>query len=1202
MNLITLRFHATKSGRRKQNFLCMKFTAIFLLAACLQLSANTYSQQVTLKMKNVRIQTVFNEINHQTGFQFFYKDALLNTVKRISIDVKDVSLEDALKTCFKNLDITFSIIEQTIVVKEKESHLVNSENGNSETVEEAMLVKGKVTDARGNNLEGATVLVKETNQAVVSDVNGNFSIEILPGQTLLISYVGYEDAEYKVGTAKQISIALIEKSGTLKSVALINTGYQSLPKERTAGSFSSVSSDEIKNKTFSMNVIDRIEGLAPGLSVNYGTGNEKFLIRGLSSIQSSRSPLVVVDGVPIIDYESLTSLVNPDDVESVSILRDATATSIWGSAAANGVIVVTTKKGKTSSQPQRIKVRYSGFFSFRGQPDLSYNNMMNTDQFLSTSRELFSITDNPWANVTNTLGAVPIIPPHERIQYDLARGLIDASTANARFDSLSKYNNSGQLLNYLAQPSFLSNHSLSFDGGSQFHSYYGSMAYTIDKNENKSNLSRYQMNLRQDFVFSPAIKFDLITNVSYEKTKKFLLSDLPNGINNYLPYAMFADESGNHLSQAYLKRQEEFRASSEALSGINLDYVPLDEPSHTLNDQINFSTRINAGLSIKLLKGLSYEGRAQYQRGALEGYEYYDQNSYKVRNELVFYTKTPATPGGAPTYYLPNTGGHYATQNNTAEGWTLRNQLNYDKAFKKDHQLTIIAGTEIRNTLYKSIQTYRRGYDFQTQTYALYNEDSLAVRGVTSPVNFLPGRTTSNLLTSKPVTYTESEKRFVSAYSNSAYTFKRKYTINGSIRFDQSNLFGSDKSLQYKPIWSVGGAWNISKESFFDVKSISNLNLRITYGLGGNAPNPGFGGPYDIVSASNVSYFSGLGLGYTVLVPRNEKIRWERTATTNIGVDFSLFSGRIDGSIDMYKKITTDLLGYQPADPTSGWSYAYTNLGDIENKGIEVMLNAEVVKTKNLKWNTIFTLAHNKNKIISLKTASALSASGKTNSTFVEGYSSYGLFAYNYIGLDANGNPLALKENGIDTARRSADLTVADPVYMGTTQPLWYGGITNTVTYKKITFSFLVVYNLGNVMRRDVNQFYTGRLTSNIPVYIQDRWQNPGDESITDVPKYVGTTAQNNLRYVNFYTQATTNVISASYMKLRDLTVSYSLPKSFLSKISMADCSVYAQAGNIMLWRGNSFNIDPEYYNLRAGVRTTAMPAIFTIGFRTTFK
>jgi TonB-linked SusC/RagA family outer membrane protein len=1188
-----------KKKYRAQNLLTMKLTFIFLFSALMQVAALGYSQQVTLSFKNARLQQVFTEINRQTGHQFFYRDGLLDKVGKVSVNFKDIDLRVALERCFKDLPITFSLVENTIVVKE-----IPKIDNPVLVIEKQVLetIRGRVTDTSGAPLQGATVMVKETNKIAITDRDGAFSIDATPGQTLVVSFIGYSSGAYKVGSTDQALIQLAAQSQNLKSVALLYSGYQAVQKERSAGSYSTVNNDDIKNKTFSMNVVDRLEGLVPGLAVNYGSSNEKFLIRGLSTIQASRSPLIVVDGVPISDYASVATLVNPQDVESITVLRDATAASIWGSAAANGVIVIETKKGKTSSQPQKTRVQFNSFAAFRGRPDLDYFNMMSTGQFLSSSREIFSSTDYPWATVTNSIGAIPIIPPHERIQYDLSRGLINSATANSRFDSLARYNNRDQISEYLTQPSMLVNNNLSFDGGSKFHSYYGSFAYTLDKNDTKTDLNRYQFNLRQNFIFSPAIKLDLITNLAYEKTKSFLLSDLAGTNSNYLPYAMFADESGNPLSQAYLKRQEEFRATSEAQSLINLDYIPLTETSKTLNDRVNFSARINAGLTIKLFRGMNYEGRAQYQRATIDAYEYYNQNSYRVRNENVFFTKAAPTPGGAPTYYLPSRGGHFITQNNSSVAWTIRNQLSFDRVFAQKHQVTAIAGTEIRNNLNKGLQNFRRGYDFQTQTYSLYNEDSLAVRGVTAPVNFLPSRTTNNLLASTPVTYSENERRFLSAYSNAAYTFNKKYTLNGSIRFDQSNLFGTDRSLQYKPIWSLGGAWNLSKESFFNVDAVNNLNLRLTYGLGGNAPNPGFGGPYDIVRASNVAYFSGLGTGYTVIVPRNEKISWERTTTTNFGVDFSLFGNRLSGSVDVYKKSTTDLLGYQPADPTTGWSFAYNNLGDLENKGVEIQLNSTNISSKKFRWTTDLTLSYNENKIVSLKSASTLTATGKVNSLFVEGYSAYGLFAYNYLGLDANGNPVALKANGKDSARRTADLTVADPVYMGSTQPLWFGGITNNLSYGQFSLSFLIVYNFGNVMRRDVNQFYTGRLSSNVPVYFSDRWRKPGDEAFTDVPKYIGNTAQNGLRFVNLYTQANTNVVSAAYAKLRDMTLTYALPKSLAGKLSMSDCSIYTQVSNVMLWRKNNFDIDPEYFNLAQGIRNGRMPAFYTIGFRTTFK
>lgn len=1181
-----------------KTMLIMKFTTILLLAACLQVSASGFSQTVTLSLKNASLQKVFKEINRQTGYEFFFKDELLKQAGKLDVNVKNLLLEDVLKYCLNNKPLTFTIIDKTIVIKEKNAQ----ESAPAEPL--PVPVKGRVTDTSGQPLNGATVQIKGTRKAVATDQYGNFAIDAKPGQILVISYVGYISTEATITTENPVlQLSLTARPSELNAVALISTGYQQLPKERSAGSFSTVTNDAIKNKSVSMNVIDRLEGLVPGLSINYGRSADRLLMRGLTSINADKSPLFVVDGVPINSASTLTSLINPEDVETVNFLRDATASSIWGAAAANGVIIITTRKGKTSTSPKKIQVNYSGFASFRGRPDLDYYHMMNSQPLVASAKEIFDITAYPWATVTTSASnnSTPVVVPHEQVMYDLARGVINQATADKLLDSLSYNNHQDQISNFLFQNSFLSNHSINFNGGSDYHSYYGSVSYTSDKSYNRSNLDRYQINLRQDFNFSKAIRLDLTANMSYEKSNKFLLTDFPGTASTLLPYVQLEDYSGNPLSLAYLLRHDPFRAVSESRSRINLDYVPLTEPGYTKNNTNNLTARINAGLTIKLWKGLSYEGRAQYQHGAINGYEYYNQNAYKVRNERVFFTQAATTPGGNPTYYLPTTGGHYLTNNTAQHAWTVRNQFSYDNTGSTKHQITALAGSEVRSSFSKSLGSFKRGYDFQTQSFGYVDEIFLGSTGVTNPVNFLPSRTV-NVLTVNQLTYGEQERRFFSVYGNLAYTYDRKYTINASIRMDQSNLFGSDPSTQYKPIWSIGGAWNIGHEKFFTSRQINNLKVRLTYGLAGNAPVPGQGGPYDIVGARNNAIFSGLGIGYVLFTPKNDLLSWERTATTNAGVDFGIWKNRVSGSFDIYKKITTDLLGYVPLDPTTGYSYAYDNLGSLTNKGVEMQLNTHNIRSEKLNWRTTFTLSYNKNRINELKRLTNLSFSQKLSGTQMEGYSAYPIFGFNYIGLDNTGNPMGLSQTN-DTIRLSTQVKLDDPLYAGTTQPLWYGGITNSVSYKNFSFSFLIVYNLGHQMRRDVNRFYTGRLTSNIPEYFVNRWKVTGDETKTDIPKYIANTATStSSRYTNLYTNALQNIVSASYAKLRDVTLNYSFSPDLTRKLSMSSLDLYAQVNNILLWTKNKNDIDPEYYDLQQGVRTDRMPAFYTIGIRASFK
>jgi TonB-linked SusC/RagA family outer membrane protein len=1181
-----------------------KVLGISLFITCLNLNAYSSAQIVTLDSKEVTLQKVFKEIYRQTGYQFFYEDALLDKAGKVNLSVKDKTIEETLSLVFNNLPLSYSIKNKTIVVSPiKKAVSYEKKDENKEPIL-ANPIKGKITNAAGESMVGVNVLTSSSQKGAISDINGNYSLEVeAEDKVLIFSYIGYVTRSVNIDGQTNMDIILLEEPFVLQEVSIVATGYQRLSKERSAGSFSMIKNDDFNVKSNSMSVIDRLEGLVPGLSVNYGRNSEKFLIRGLTSVNASKSPLIVVDGVPIFDGSTMTSLVNPDDIESVTLLRDATAASIWGAAAANGVIVITTKKGKTSAAPQKIQVNYNGFVSYRGVPDLDYYNLMNSNQLVQAGRDIFDATAFPWSVVTTAASnnSTPTVMPHEQVLYDLSRKIIGADVAQQRFDSLGGLNNRDQLRSFLQQPSKLSNHSINFNGGSTFHSFYGSLAYTRDENFNKNNLDRYQLNLRQDFIFSDAIRLDITTNIAYEKNDRFLLTDFPGTVNTLLPYAMLSDNGENPLSMAYLTRHQPFRSISENQSRINLDYVPLLEPGYTKNGSSTLSTRLNGGLTVKILKGLTYEGRAQYQRSTLDSYDYYDQNSYRVRNERVFFTQAPTTATSNPTYFLPVTGGHYLTNNNTQYAWTARNQLLYENSKNADHQITLLAGTELRADYSSRIGTFKRGFDFQTLTYSYIDEQFLGSTGVTNPVNFLPSRTI-NILNVNQHSYSEVERRFFSLYGNSAYTYKGKYTLNASIRMDQSNLFGSDPAAQYKPVWSVGGAWNISKESFFSTSTFDLLKLRATYGLSGNAPVPGQGGPFDIIGARNSAIFAGLGTGYVVFTPANDLLTWERTKTINMGIDFSLWNQRLSGYVDVYDKLTTDLLGFVPIDPTTGFSYAYDNLGSLKNRGIEVQLNSINIKGKDFSWRTIFTLSMNRNEILSLKRSSALTFSNKISGVQIEGYSAYPLFGYNYIGLDNAGNPLALSATN-DTLKLANQIKIDDPTYSGTTQPLWYGGLTNQISYKNFSLSFLVIFNLGHQMRLDVNRFYTGRLLTNQPTYFENRWKKEGDELTTDIPKYIANTSTSSTqRNTNFYTQGLSNITSASYAKLRDLTINYQFGKNIANKLSMKELSIYGQVNNILLWTKNQNKIDPEYYDYQLGVRLDRMPAFYTFGLRASFK
>jgi outer membrane receptor protein involved in Fe transport len=396
---------------------------------------------------------------------------------------------------------------------------------------------------------------------------------------------------------------------------------------------------------------------------------------------------------------------------------------------------------------------------------------------------------------------------------------------------------------------------------------------------------------------------------------------------------------------------------------------------------------------------------------------------------------------------------------------------------------------------------------------------------------------------------------------------------------DQSNLFGSDPSVQYKPIWAIGGAWKISEEEFMSSQSwLNDLSLRASYGLAGNSPDPGLGGKYDILNAGTSPGFETPG--YVIITPGNDKLTWEKTRTVNVGFDTRFIDNRISLSMDYYHKKTTDLLGYIALNPTSGWPFTLVNLGAMTNEGFEISLNTHNIKGKDFNWYTTFTFSHNKNEITKLEVETPYTFSSMPREgNYVEGYSANSLFAYRYAGLDSNGNPQVYdKEGNVVAGIDSPMLSTDDVAYMGTTVPKFYGGLGNRFTYKSLELSFLFVYNLGHVMRKDANTFWGGRPTGNFHNDFDKRWRNPGDEAFTNVPKYSAIPDPDNRTSLYYY--ADCNVLNASYIKLRDLALSWNVDPQICRKIYLEGVKLTFHISNLFYWAANNEGIDPEAYNL----------------------
>ncbi|WP_165825341.1 SusC/RagA family TonB-linked outer membrane protein [Pedobacter yonginense] len=1178
----------------------MKLTTFILIVSMMQVSAAGFAQRLNLKKNSISLEKVFLEIRKQTGYDVFFENTKLKTSTLINADFDNATLETVMNKIIGTNPLAYTISDKTIVLRDKETGFLEKITNYFNRAD----VRGRVVDSTGMPLPGANIRLKNGKASVYSNSNGEFTMTgVDPGSIIVITYIGYLTREVTVTAenANNLRVVMAFDTNKLAEVAIVSNGYQTISKERSAGSFTSVDMNVVSNRSTSMNVLQSLDGLVPGLVVNNAPNRSQLLIRGISTTGgttgtgTTAQPLYVVDGlaVPIItandNIPDIVLSINPQDVESITVLKDATAASIWGARAANGVIVITTKKGKFGS---KLRINYNGFVNFQGKPDLDYANLLNSRQFVETAKEIFTpayFAQYPYATVNTVIGGG--IYPLEYLYYN--NGFAPSQT---QLDALANTDNRQQIKDLLYRDAMLSNHSISLTGGSDKYAFYGSATYTntVSSVPGEKN-NTYKINVNQDFKINKALSLHLLTDFTNlrSSSKRNPQSGSSDIDYFFTPYQLFQDASGNNLSIPFMTGySNDVLTNAQARSRINLDYNPLNEFEYgnTLRDGL--LARINGGFKLNIIKGLRAEGTYGYIKGKNKVRDYESPQSYTVRKEVATFT-VAADPTVVPKYYLPNTtsplsGGRLTNLNGEQTKWDIRHQLIYDLNMGK-HALTVLAGQEAQEQFSSSTTTRVRGFDdilLTSQTV-----DFVTI-GALLPNTVLPNfSSVGSTMANDSFSTNETTSRYTSYYANLGYTYNSKYTFNASWRNDQSNLFGKDKAAQNKPIYAFGGKWTISNEEFMKpVAWIQSLALRATYGITGNSPEVGIAASQDIIRGSSSPFFQG-NTGTSIVTPGNPDLSWERTATTNLGLDFSILRNRLSASIDVYDKKSTNLLGIIFPNSFTGFPLGITgNQGTITNKGIEVNLSSENIRSQNFNWQTRWTFAYNKSTMVEISNfTQATTGAAQVNASIKLGYPAYALFAYQYGGLDNTGAPQVILADG--SVSKNPTITKADDLlYMGTQQPVYNGGLTNNFQYKNFTLSANMVYNLGHVMRRPRNLSYGGQFRRNVSVDFLSRWKVPGDEAFTDIPAFRTTSTP--AVETNYFTLGDVNVISASFVKLRDITLFYDLPKFLASKIKAQGVTFRAQVSNVMLWTKNKYGVDPEFLGAVAPYNQNT----FTIG------
>jgi TonB-linked SusC/RagA family outer membrane protein len=1040
-------------------------------------------------------------------------------------------------------------------------------------------VKGKIVN-EDNHPVIATVAVKGTKIATGTGQDGYFILKnVPPDAVLVISGVNIQTFEISIKGQSDLGI-LHAKNKVVQAdeVVVANTGYQSLKPNEINGSVVVIDNKTL-NRQVGTNILNRLNNVTSGLMFNIGKSNRNpqnntnISIRGLSTINGPLDPLIVLDG---FIYEGDINNINPNDVESVTILKDASAASIWGARAGNGVIVITTKSGHFN---RRLEVSANADVIVGSKPDLFYPGQITTADYIDMEQFLFNqgyfddqINYEPYKPLT----------PAAAIFLSRRNGLISASDSAQQINALKKIDSRNDYNKYVYTNGITQQYSVNMTGGSNNNAFLASLGY--DNNLSDLHATYKKLNVKIENTYRPVKNLQIGINAYYTN------SDAVTGMQGYnnpltrvngrtIPYFNLADQQGNPVSFPS-KYSDAYVDTAGDGKLLDWKYYPLDDYKHSQTTTNLSELYAITSIKYKISNAFNIDLKYQYQLQQTVLEHLADMQSFEARDMINSFSQLdPAT--GVVTYIVPK-GGIRELSNSTTRSSTARAQLNFDKTWNK-HSLSAIAGAETRQA---------KSYGDTYTTYG-YNSEPLTASTVDF-VNAYPDFITGNysMIGGSP-SFSNSTYRFVSFFGNAAYTFKKRYSFSASARKDGSNIFGVNTNDKWKPLWSVGAGWKISDESFYRSTLVPLLKIKATYGYSGNVDLTRTALPVGIYFTAPAPTF----LPATRIISiNNADLKWEQSRQINLGIEFSTKKSILSGSVDFYFKKGSDLYGETPYDYTTwGLDQEITkNVADMEGKGVDVNLRS-INFNRQFKWTT--NLLYNRN---SSKTTAYYSESSKNgiallgagNSIIpVVGKPLYGIVAYKWGGLDNQGNPQGYVDGKLSTDYRAianeADakgLSGGNIVFIGSGTPLSFGSLINTFTLKQFSLSINISYRFNYYFLKSALRYSAlvdGGVASSD---YEKRWQKPGDELVTNVPSFQYPVDS---RRDNFYALSSINVLPADNIRLEYINFSYSVRSK---KNWFDNVHVYANAANLgLIWKKNKEGLDPDYPSTFPPVKTWAL-------------
>lgn len=1047
---------------------------------------------------------------------------------------------------------------------QNKTFVVNTKNDLSDTLPVARTVKGKVIDAFGNTaLPNAAIKLLRSGTIILSDANGRFSITATTGDTIQFSYTGFNTVAKPVKNIAAdavLNIIMQPKASQLGDV-VVYTGYQSLPKERATGSFEHLN-NALLNQQVSTNITDRLEAITNGLLLDRKTNlTPGFVIRGISTILGAKGPLIVVDDFP---YDGDITNINPNDVENITVLKDAAAASLWGAKAGNGVIVITTKKGKFN---QNISTEFNINMSFTGKPDLGYIKQMNSSDFIDMEQMLYS---KGYYNAQLSSTSRPPVSPLVELLVAKANGSIAPADADAKINAMRSMDVRNDFNKYMYNNALNKQYAVTVKGGSYNHAWL----LSAGRDENTDALSSIynRLNLRSENTIRIHKDIDIEAGVYFTETKSTAgkpgygsITPTGGSLAAIPPYTRLADSAGNALAVMKEYRQT-YKDTAGAGKLLNWNYYPLNDYKYVHNTSTVQDITAHIGIRYRLTGGVEFLLKYQYEQQQNSGNILYDTAAYYTRSYINIYSQLNRSTG-TMTYIVPKGSiVDYAYTNLQAQNF--RAQLNFNRTWG-NHSIAMLGGSEIKDNI-TTINSYRN-YGYNTDIMTTVNVDYAN----TYP-NFVTGNKTQIINNNSNA---QVINRFVSFFANSSYTYKERYTFSASGRRDASNLFGVNTNNKWNPLWSAGAAWDIWKEHFWQSAHLPYGRLRVTYGYAGNT-NPNVAA----VTTLQYSFTSPYTQLPTAIIGNNANpdLRWEKTATLNIGLDLKLLHNRISITADYFNKKMTDLFTFYPVDNTVGFSNITKNAANASGNGID--LDITVINTKGkINWTTQLNASYYKDKVtqyfLSSTQGSNFVGSTQPPVTGMIGRPVYSMLAYRWGGLDPQtGDPQGylsgtLSKDYSNITGKGTQLT--DLVYKGTIYPLFYGSMGNTISWKQLDLTIRILYKLGYYFRRSSINYnalystYTGHSDYTL------RWQQPGDEQKTNVPSlvYPAITARD-----NFYTGSEATVEKGDNIRLQYINIAYNINKTKIKNLPFKTMQLYLNCSNIgILWRANHLNIDPDF-------------------------